>query len=253
LENIFFIAQGFTIKPLKEFQVNNYIALVITFALSLAFLRLMDFIAHRGWMDSKLSRKVIHIGTGPLFVLCWFLFRDTPDARWLAALVPFSITVQFALIGLGVIKDEASVKAMSRTGDPREILRGPLFYGIMFVVLTLLFWKDSPTGIVALMMMCGGDGIADLIGRKINSPKLSWSGEKSVAGSLGVFFGGWILSALVIFVYVNAGIFDVSFTSFLMPLTWIALGTTVIESLPFKDVDNITATVVSAVMGYFMF
>ncbi len=85
--------------------MNNYIALVVTFVLSLAFLRIMDLIAHRGWMDSRMSRKVIHIGTGPLFVLCWPLFRDTPDARWLAALVPFSITVQFALIGLGVMKD----------------------------------------------------------------------------------------------------------------------------------------------------
>jgi phytol kinase len=233
--------------------VNNYIALIITFALSLMFLRAMDFIAHRGWMESRLSRKVIHIGTGPLFVLCWLLFRDTPDARWLAALVPFSITVQFALIGLGVIKDEASVKAMSRTGDPKEILRGPLFYGIMFVVLTILFWKDSPTGIVALMMLCGGDGIADMIGRRIKSPKLSWSLEKSIAGSIGVFVGGWILSALVMLVYVNAGVFASPFTSYLIPLTWIALGTTAIESLPFKDVDNITATVVSAVMGYFMF
>jgi phytol kinase len=233
--------------------VNNYIALVITFALSLMFLRAMDFIAHRGWMDSKLSRKVIHIGTGPLFVLCWLLFRDTPDARWLAALVPFSITVQFALIGFGVMKDEASVKAMSRTGDPKEILRGPLFYGIMFVLLTILFWKDSPTGIVALMMLCGGDGIADMVGRNIRSPKLSWSVEKSIAGSLGVFAGGWILAALIMFVYVSAGIFASPFTSYLIPLTWIALGTTVIESLPFKDVDNITATVVAAVMGYFMF
>jgi phytol kinase len=104
----------------QEIQVNNYIALIITFVLSLAFLRLMDFIAHRGWMDSKLSRKVIHIGTGPLFVLCWLMFNDAPEARWLAALVPFSITVQFALIGLGAMKDEASVKAMSRTGDQKK-------------------------------------------------------------------------------------------------------------------------------------
>lgn len=233
--------------------MNNYIALIITFALSMLFLRSMDFIAHRGWMDSKLSRKVIHIGTGPLFVLCWLLFRDTPDARWLAALVPFAITVQFALIGFGIIKDEASVKAMSRTGDPKEILRGPLFYGIMFVLLTVLFWKDSPTGIVALMMLCGGDGIADLIGRNIKSAKLSWSKKKSVAGSLGVFAGGWILSALILFIYINMGVFTLPFASYLMPLTLIAFGTTVIESLPFKDVDNITATVVSAAIGYFMF
>jgi phytol kinase len=142
---------------------------------------------------------------------------------------------------------------MSRTGDPKEILRGPLFYGIMFVVLTILFWKDSPTGIVALMMLCGGDGIADMIGRRIKSPKLSWSLEKSIAGSIGVFAGGWILSALVMFVYVNAGVFASPFSSYLIPLTVIAFGTTVIESLPFKDVDNITATVFAAVMGYFMF
>jgi phytol kinase len=233
--------------------VNNYIALVITFAISLIFLRLMDFIAHRSWMDSKLSRKVIHIGTGPLFVLCWFLFNDAPEARWLAALVPFSITVQFALIGLGVMKDEASVKAMSRTGDPKEILRGPLFYGIMFVVLTLIFWRESPVGIVALMMLCGGDGIADMVGRRFKSPKLSWSLKKSVAGSIGVFVGGWILSALILLVYINAGVFPAPLASYLLPLTWIALGVTIIESLPFKDVDNITATVIAAVMGYWMF
>ena len=233
--------------------MNNYIALVITFAVSVLFLRSMDYIAHRGWMDSRLSRKVIHIGTGPLFVLCWFLFQETPDARWLAALVPFAVTVQFALIGLGVIKDEASVQAMSRSGDPREILRGPLFYGIMFVVLTIVFWRDTPTGIVALMMLCGGDGIADIIGRKVKSPKLSWSENKSIAGSLGVFFGGWILSALILFIYVNAGVFAAPFSLYLIPLTLIALGTTIIESLPFKDVDNITAPVVSALMGYFLF
>ena len=233
--------------------MNNYIALVITFAVSVLFLRSMDYIAHRGWMDSRLSRKVIHIGTGPLFVLCWFLFQETPDARWLAALVPFAVTVQFALIGLGVIKDEASVEAMSRSGDPREILRGPLFYGIMFVVLTIVFWRDTPTGIVALMMLCGGDGIADIIGRKVKSPKLSWSENKSIAGSLGVFFGGWILSALILFIYVNAGVFAAPFSLYLIPLTLIALGTTIIESLPFKDVDNITAPVVSALMGYFLF
>jgi phytol kinase len=52
--------------------MNNIIALIITFAISLIFLRSMDFIAHRGWMDGKLSRKLIHIGTGPIFVLCWF-------------------------------------------------------------------------------------------------------------------------------------------------------------------------------------
>ena len=213
----------------------------------------MDFIAHRGFIDSKLSRKIIHIGTGPIFVLCWFLFQDTPDARWLAALVPLVITIQFALIGFGILKDEASVKAMSRTGDPKEILRGPLYYGIMFVVLTILYWKDSPIGIIALMMMCGGDGIADIVGRKFNSGKLPWSKEKSVAGSIAVFIGGLVLSVLIIMIYINAGVFAGSITNYLLPITVIAFVGTVVESLPYKDIDNITMTIASVLAGYLFF
>lgn len=233
--------------------MNNIIALVITFALSLIFLRSMDYIAHRGWMDSKLSRKIIHIGTGPLFVLCWFLFNDDPSARWLAALVPSAITVQFALIGLGVIKDEASVQAMSRTGDPKEILRGPLYYGIMFVVLTLVYWKDSPIGIIALMMMCGGDGVADIVGRKFASAKLPWSGEKSVAGTVSVFVGGFVLSVLMIFIYVSAGVFSGTITNYLFPITTIAIVGAVVESLHYKDIDNISMTLASTLVGHWFF
>ena len=233
--------------------MNPFLATLLTFAIALAFLRLMDTLAHRGWMDSKLSRKVIHIGTGPIFVLCWLMFPDLPISRWLAALVPFAITVQFALVGLGIMKDEASVQAMSRTGDRREILRGPLFYGIMFVVLTIVYWKDSPIGITALMMMCGGDGIADIVGRRVRSPKLAWSREKSVAGLVSVLVGGWLLTLLLIAVYIAVGVFAAPFSAYLLPVTWIALGATLVESLPFKDIDNITLTLVSALIGYFVF
>jgi phytol kinase len=233
--------------------LNNFIALIITFALAMLFLRSMDYIAHRGWMDSKLSRKIIHIGTGPLFVLCWLLFSDTPSARWLAALVPFAITVQFALIGLGVIKDDASVQAMSRTGDPKEILRGPLYYGIMFVVLTLVYWKDSPIGIIALMMMCGGDGIADIVGRRFVSAKLPWSKEKSIAGTLGVFLGGFTMSVVIIYIFVAMKVFAGVFTSYLLPIAGIAFAGALVESLHYKDIDNISMTLASALLGHWFF
>ena len=233
--------------------MNPFLALIITFAVALIELRLLDFAAHRGWIESRLSRKLIHILTGPLFVLCWLLFPDLWYSRWLAALVPFAITVQFALIGLGIMKDEASVKAMSRSGDRREILRGPLLYGIVFVVMTLVYWKTSPIGMVALMLMCGGDGLADIMGRGIQSPKLPWSKGKSVAGSLGMLLGGWILAAIILFIFVLAGVFPAPFSSYLLPITIIALVGTLVESLPFKDVDNITVTLVAVLLGQLIF
>ena len=58
--------------------MNPILATVLTFAAALAFLRIMDFFAHRGWIESRLSRKLIHIGTGPIFVLCWLFFPDVP-------------------------------------------------------------------------------------------------------------------------------------------------------------------------------
>jgi len=233
--------------------MNNWIALAITFAAALGFLRLMDFFAHRGWIESRLSRKIIHIGTGPIYVLCWLLFDDASAARWMAALVPLAITVQFALIGLGIMKDEASVKAMSRTGDPKEILRGPLYYGIVFVAMTLIFWKDSPVGIIALMLMCGGDGIADVVGRRVKSAKLPWSPQKSVAGSLAVFVGGWVLAFLVVAIYGYAGVSGFSSNEALLPIAIIAFGGMLVESLPFKDIDNLTITISAVILGSFFF
>lgn len=229
---------------------NNFIALFITFAAAIAWLRLNDFAAQRGWISSHLSRKLIHIGTGPIFVLCWLLFNDTPSARYLAALVPGLITVQFILVGLGIIKDEAAVKALSRTGDRREILRGPLFYGIIFVVLTIIYWKDSPIGMVALMLMCGGDGMADVIGRRFGKKKLPWASGKSWMGSLGMFLGGWSLALGILWVYLLAGVFAGPMSAYLPALTLIALAGTIVESLPLKDVDNITVTLTAVILGH---
>jgi phytol kinase len=234
--------------------MNSILATILTFVIALSWLRIMDFFAERGWIESRLSRKIIHIGTGPIYVLCWLLFRpDAVEGRWLAALVPLLITVQFALVGLGIIKDEASVKAMSRSGDRREILRGPLFYGIAFVALTLLYWRDSPIGIIALMIMCGGDGTADLVGRMIKSPKLPWSPKKSVAGSLSVLVGGWILAIFVLGMYALAGALTAPFSAYLLPVTVIAVVAMLVESLPFNDIDNLTVTLAAVILGELLF
>jgi phytol kinase len=232
---------------------NNFIALIITFVVALTWLRINDFAAHRGWIDSHLSRKIIHAGTGPIFVLCWLLFDDKSSARYLAALVPFAITIQFALVGFGVIKDESAVKAMSRTGNRREILRGPLYYGIVFVALTIIYWKDSPIGMVALMLMCGGDGLADVFGRRFGNAKLPWNPNKSWVGSLVMFLGGWIFSAMILFVFVAGKVFLGPFTNYLPGLTIIALAGTVVEALPLRDIDNITVTLAAAILGHFLF
>lgn len=232
---------------------NNWIALVVTMAIALIWLRINDFFAHKGWISSALSRKIIHVGTGPIFVLCWLLFNDAPSAPCLAAIVPLGITLQFALVGLGVMRDPSTVESLSRSGDRREILRGPLFYGIVFVVLSLLFWRHSPTGMVALMILCGGDGMADVIGKRIKSIKLPWSKNKTLLGSVAMLLGGFFFAAFVVGVYVSRKYFPSPFSSYLLPIAIISLATTFVESLPFKDIDNLSVPFVAVLLGLWLF
>jgi phytol kinase len=232
---------------------NSLVALALTLAIALLWLRLNDFIAHKGWISSQISRKIIHVGTGPIFVLCWLFFNDSALSPYLAALVPLGITVQFALVGSGVVKDPAAVEAMSRTGDRREILRGPLFYGVAFVVLTIAFWRRSPIGIVALMILCGGDGLADIVGKRISGLRLPWSPKKTIAGSLTMLFGGFLFAIMLVWVFVRHSYFPDPTSRYILPIGVIALATTLIESLPFADIDNVTIPLVSVLIGLLVF
>jgi phytol kinase len=232
---------------------NNLLATGVTLALALLWLRCIDLLAHRGIISSSLSRKIIHIGTGPIFVLCWIFFDNQLSARLLAALVPLGITVQFFLIGAGIIKDQASVDAMSRTGDRKEILRGPFFYGIAFILLTIGFWKENYIGMVALMVLCGGDGFADVIGKRIPSKPVPWSGSKTIAGSIAMFLGSFLISLFVIWIYTLVGTFQVDFASFTWKLALICLACTMVESIPVKDIDNITVPVTAVILGFLIF
>jgi phytol kinase len=116
--------------------------------------------------------------------------------------------------------------------------------------MTVLYWKDSPIGMVALMLMCGGDGMADVIGRKFGKRKLPWAPEKSWMGSTAMFFGGWILSLGILWVFVAANVFAGPMSIYIPALTLIAIAGTIVESLPLKDIDNITITLSAVILGH---
>jgi phytol kinase len=231
---------------------NNFLALIITLAIALFWLRLNDYAAQKKWISSQLSRKIIHIGTGPIFVLCWILFPDDDYSRFFAALVPTLITIQFILVGTGLIHDQAAVDAMSRTGNRKEILQGPLYYGLIFILITVIYWRRTPIGITALMLLCGGDGLADILGRKFGEVKLRWNKTKSWAGTSGMFFGGFMCALIMLEAYISFGMISGGITGYILPLLLVALIGSIVESLPIANLDNITITVAALIAGHIL-
>jgi phytol kinase len=233
-------------------MLNLWLANFITLATSIIWLRLIDYFAHRGWVSGQVGRKIIHIGTGPIFVICWMLFPENILSRYLAAIIPLLISLQFFLVGMGIVKDPAAIDAMTRRGDRKEILRGPMLYGIAFVLLTVLYWKDSPIGITALMLLSGGDGLADIIGKKFGTNKLAWSKNKSWAGSIAMFVGGVGFAFLILLLFIQMGVFKFSIESIFTPLIIIGIICTATESLPIEEYDNLTVPTAAVLLGHLL-
>jgi phytol kinase len=176
------------------------------------------------------------------------LFPDKNISRYLAALVPFLIALQLFLVGKGKMQDRTSILAMARSGEKSELLKGPLLYGIVFVLITVFFWKSIHAG-VALMILCGGDGIADIAGNRLKSPRLPWTKSKTVAGSISMFLGG-ILLVLAIIVLVRGNfLIHSSVEDIILPLILISFLATLVESFTPSDWDNLSVTGVSLVFS----
>ncbi len=122
----------------------------------------------------ELSRKIIHIGTGPVILLAW-LFNIPKNIAFFSALIitiALFVNYQYRLI--------PTIEDIERKSF------GTIAYGISITLLLLLFWPHYALSIsLGVLSMAFGDGLAGLIGRSIKSPTWSILGQtKSIAGTL---------------------------------------------------------------------
>ncbi|KAE8038718.1 hypothetical protein FH972_011197 [Carpinus fangiana] len=210
-------------------------AALIAGAYGLVFI--FDFLTQRNLIPQSLSRKLVHILSGLLFMVSWPIFSTSTEARYFASLVPFVNCSRLVIYGLSLASDEGLIKSVTREGKPeyffsflshhfqsiwihlfvivqillvillryfhacRELLRGPLYYVLVLILCALVFWRESPVGVISLAMMCGGDGIADIIGRRFGSSKLPYNQQKSWAGSISMFVFGFLISIGMLYYY----------------------------------------------------
>ena len=124
--------------------------------------------------QEELSRKIIHIGTGPVILIAWF-FDIPQNIAFFSAL--------FITIALGV---NYQFRLMPTIEDVERKSFGTIAYGISITFLLLLFWPHYALSIsLGVLSMAFGDGLAGLIGKSFKSPTWSVLGQtKSIAGTL---------------------------------------------------------------------
>lgn len=144
-----------------------------------------------GTMSPVVGRKLMHMTTGPVYMLTWLLYPyDTAHPylpRVLASTVPAAVALYMLLISLvsrdSLMSNRALVGTVSRSGDPTELRRGPFIYGILHSLTALIWWTDGAAGAAGLVVLCLGDGVADLVGRPYGRHKWPHNAAKSLEGS----------------------------------------------------------------------
>ena len=144
--------------------IGTWMLLVISAAL----------ICRKRWPEQQeLSRKIVHIGTGPIVVLAW----------WLA--IPAFVAVPVAIAVTVITAVNHRLQLLPAVEDVDRNSYGTIAYGLAITLLLLMYWPERADSVCAgVLVMALGDGLAGLIGREVPSPRWSILKQtKSVAGT----------------------------------------------------------------------
>ncbi|WOL13555.1 putative phytol kinase, chloroplastic isoform X4 [Canna indica] len=221
------------------------------YSLVLAF----DALTERNILQKNLSRKAVHVLSGLLYMSTWPIFSGSAEARYFAAIVPLLNCIRLLSYGFRLRTDESLVKSITREGRPEELLRGPLYFVIILLLCVLVFWRDSPVGIVSLAMMSGGDGFADIVGRTFGAIKLPYNQQKSWVGSISMFVFGSLFSIGMLYYFSIFGHVHFDLVQTATRVALISLTATIVESLPITDIvdDNISVPLTSMLTAFLLF
>jgi phytol kinase len=186
-------------------------------------------------VDSEVTRKIVHIGSGNVVLLAWWL----GVSGWIIITASaIAAVVAIASYFLAILPSINSVGRKSL---------GTFFYAISIGILVACFWDNFPQyTTIGILIMAWGDGMAAVIGQRFGRNKYSFAGiHKSWEGSLTMAGVSYLVTSSVL-LYVQGTIWQ----------TWIvalivAIAATSLEAFSKLGVDNLTVPVGSAVICFF--
>lgn len=189
-------------------------------------------IAHH---ETEVTRKIVHIGAGQVILLAWWL--HTPTWMGLTASVVFS--------GVALLSYRYPILP-GINGVGRHSL-GTFFYAVSIGLLTAAFW---PPGLpqyaaVGILVMTWGDGLAALVGQNLGRhPYKVFGNQKSWEGSLAMALASFMVCLLVL--GLTAGFSGAVWGTAVV----VAIAATLLETLSFYGLDNLTVPLGSAALAY---
>ncbi|MBN1300240.1 MAG: hypothetical protein JW995_03410 [Melioribacteraceae bacterium] len=217
----------------------NALVAVASVVYVFAVVALMDLLVRKGF-PQDISRKIVHIAASS-WLIFWVLYDSThwsfyfniaPAAIWFVLLI---------IKGFSADENDEAVKTMTRTGDRKELLKGPLYFTIIMMIMGTVYY-NSQISAITMGILGWGDGLAPLFGKKFGRHTYNFVCEKTWEGSL----------AFLIFGIVGAFVYSVILFGELnmVLITICAVLTTIIEALSPKNADNLLIPAACLILFY---
>ncbi len=185
--------------------------------------------------DPEIVRKIVHIGTGNVILLAWWL-KIPAIAGITASVLASAVTLlsyRFPIL--------PGINSVGRRSF------GTFFYSMSIGVLVAWFWEVQQPYYAALgiLTMAWGDGLAAIIGQRFGKHKYQlFGGQKSWEGSLTMAIVSFVICSLIL-LSVQGNSWQVWMISVV-----VALVTTGLETISFAGIDNLTVPLGSAALAF---
>jgi phytol kinase len=188
-------------------------------------------------VDPEVSRKVVHIGTGNVILLAWWL--EIPG--WVG------ITAGILAGTIALISYKVPILPSVNSINRRSF--GTFFYAVSIAVLVAWFWplQNQEYAALGILVMTWGDGLAGAIGQKYGKHLYRvWGMQKSWEGSATMFVVSFAVSSSIL-LSVQGSVWQ----------TWavsavVAVVAATLESVSKWGIDNLTVPIGSGAIAFFL-
>ncbi|MEH2264876.1 diacylglycerol/polyprenol kinase family protein [Nostoc sp.] len=198
---------------------------------------LIAWVVNRFADKPEIVRKIVHIGTGNVILIAWWL--DIPASVGITASILAS-AITLLSYRLPILPGINSVGRQSL---------GTFFYSVSFGILVAWFWylQQPQYAALGILVMTWGDGLAALIGQRFGTHKYKVFGtQKSWEGSLTMMLVSYFISSLIL-----VGTQGNSWQIWAISLM-VAFIATTLEAVSFLGIDNLTVPLGSAALAFYL-
>lgn len=188
-------------------------------------------------LEPEITRKIVHIGTGQVILLAW----------WLQ--VPAWVGIGAGILASAIALLSYRFPILPGINSVGRKSFGTFFYAVSIGVLVAWFWplQQPQYAALGILVMAWGDGLAALIGRRFGRHCYElWGDRKSWEGSLAMALATYAVCCSILLA-VQGPIWP----TWAVPIA-VALFATALEAFSKFGIDNLTVPLGSAALGFFL-